>query len=129
MAARTGLFKDCPTLPPTAIFHLTHRFKQDLHPRKLNLGVGAYRDEALKPVVFGAVRKAEAAIVAQHNDKEYLPVTGLASFTVSEAGGVLVYEGVCDTRQSRFRSRLRRPFSSAPTARPSARSVSPRARP
>ena len=117
MAARSGLFKDCPILPPTAIFHLTHRFKLDKHPKKLNLGVGAYRcalwvaaalflavlmrdainrllsassyvggprrDEALKPVVFSAVRKAEAAIVAQNNDKEYLPVTGLPAFTVS----------------------------------------------
>lgn len=82
-AARAGLFKDCPVLPPTAIFHLTTRFKADPHPKKLNLGVGAYRDEALKPVVFSAVRKAEAAVIAQHNDKEYLPVTGLPAFTVS----------------------------------------------
>lgn len=62
------------TQPPTVIFHLSARFNADTHPKKLNLGVGAYRDEDLKPVVFGAVRAAEAAVVAAKNNKEYLPV-------------------------------------------------------
>jgi aspartate/tyrosine/aromatic aminotransferase len=113
MAERRGLFKDCPVLPPTVIFDLTARFKRDAHPSKLNLGVldlpsaglqptvhsllstafsrckhcwtgvGAYRDEDLKPVVFSAVRKAEAAVISEKNDKEYLPVTGLPAFNVS----------------------------------------------
>lgn len=68
--------------PPTVIFHLTARYKADKHPDKLNLGVGAYRDEMLKPYVFSAVRKAEAAILAAGYDKEYLPITGLPEFTV-----------------------------------------------
>lgn len=72
--------------PPTKIFHLTHQYKLDQHPQKLNLGVGAYRDESLKPVVFSAVRKAEAAVLAQQNDKEYLPVTGLPAFKVRARG-------------------------------------------
>lgn len=61
--------------PPTVIFHLSARFAADTHPKKLNLGVGAYRDEDLKPVVFNAVRTAEAAVVAAKNNKEYLPVS------------------------------------------------------
>lgn len=67
------------------IFHLTARFKADTHPKKLNLGVGAYRDEALKPYVFSAVRKAEAAVVAAGNDKEYLPIAGLPELRVSSS--------------------------------------------
>ena len=81
-ATRAGLFQSVETLPPTVIFHLTARFKADAHPKKLNLGVGAYRNEALQPVVFGAVRQAELDVVAAKNDKEYLPITGLALFTV-----------------------------------------------
>lgn len=69
--------------PPTVIFHLSARFRADTHPKKLNLGVGAYRDEALKPYVFSAVRKAEAAVVAAGFDKEYLPITGYPAFNVS----------------------------------------------
>lgn len=60
----------------------TARFKADTHPRKLNLGVGAYRSEELKPVVFSAVRKAEAAVLAAGFDKEYLPITGMPAFNV-----------------------------------------------
>jgi aspartate/tyrosine/aromatic aminotransferase len=81
-AERKGFFKDAPLMPPTVIFHLTARFKADNSAKKLNLGVGAYRDEALKPVVFSAVRKAEAAVVAAGFDKEYLPITGFPAFTV-----------------------------------------------
>lgn len=65
------------------IFHLTARFKADTHPRKLNLGVGAYRDESLKPYVFSAIRKAEQAVVNAGFDKEYLPILGYQPFTVS----------------------------------------------
>ena len=65
------------------IFHLTARFKADTHPRRLNLGVGAYRDEALRPYVFSAVRKAEQAVINAGFDKEYLPITGFPAFTVS----------------------------------------------
>lgn len=68
--------------PPTVIFHLTARYKADTHPKKLNLGVGAYRDEQLRPYVFSAVRKAEAAVVAAGFDKEYLPIAGLPEFRV-----------------------------------------------
>ena len=82
---RSGFFKDAPQLPPTVIFHLTARFKEDAHPHKLNLGVGAYRSESLKPVVFSAVRKSEAAVVAAGFDKEYLPITGAPAFNVRGA--------------------------------------------
>jgi aspartate aminotransferase len=68
--------------PPTVIFHLTARYRADTFKDKLNLGVGAYRDEELKPVVFSAVRKAEAAVLAANNDKEYLPIAGLPDFRV-----------------------------------------------
>jgi len=71
--------------PATVIFELTRRYNEDTHPRKLNLGVGAYRSEELKPVVFTAVKKAERAVVdnAAYN-KEYLPVLGDVSFRVRE---------------------------------------------
>ena len=79
---QNGVWADTPSLPPTVIFHLTARFKADSAPKKLNLGVGAYRDAQLQPVIFTAVHKAEAAILAANYDKEYLPITGLPLFTV-----------------------------------------------
>lgn len=71
--------------PPTFIFELTRRFKVDSAPSKLNLGVGAYRDESLQPVVWAAVRAAEAAVVAARGDKEYLPIAGLPEFRSAAA--------------------------------------------
>ena len=84
-AARSGVFAEAPVQPPAVIFHLGVRFRADAHPRKLNLGVGAYRDEQLRPVVFAAVRAAEQAVVAAGADKEYLPIAGLAEFRAAAA--------------------------------------------
>lgn len=36
---------------------ITEAFKADKDPRKINLGVGAYRDENGKPYVLNAVKK------------------------------------------------------------------------
>ncbi|ORX70725.1 glutamate oxaloacetate transaminase-like protein 2 [Linderina pennispora] len=67
--------------PPDAILGVTEAFKRDTDPRKMNLGVGAYRTDEGKPYVLNAVRKAEQSLLAQNLDKEYLPITGLAKFT------------------------------------------------
>lgn len=49
--------------------------------RKVNLGVGAYRDDNLKPVVFSIVRKVEEQIVADKSlNKEYIPIDGIPTF-------------------------------------------------
>ena len=51
--------------------------KNDPDPRKVNLGIGAYRDDDGKPYVFPVVRKAEEIITANLSlDKEYLPIDG-----------------------------------------------------
>ncbi|KAI9061275.1 PLP-dependent transferase [Trametes sanguinea] len=60
-------------------------WKADKDPRKINLGVGAYRDDNGKPYVLNAVKKAEELLVQQNPDKEYLPITGLPEFTQAAA--------------------------------------------
>ncbi|MCI4379252.1 hypothetical protein PGIGA_G00225730 [Pangasianodon gigas] len=67
--------------PPDPILGVTEAFKRDTNPKKMNLGVGAYRDDQGKPYVLNCVRKAEAQIAAKKLDKEYLPIGGLADFT------------------------------------------------
>uniref|UniRef100_A0A8C4S234 Aspartate aminotransferase n=1 Tax=Erpetoichthys calabaricus TaxID=27687 RepID=A0A8C4S234_ERPCA len=66
--------------PPDPILGVTEAFKRDSNPKKMNLGVGAYRDDNGKPYVLSCVRKAEAQIAAKKLDKEYLPIAGLAEF-------------------------------------------------
>ena len=70
---------------------MTEAFKADKDPRKINLGVGAYRDENGKPYVLNSVKKAEQIIETAEPDKEYLPITGLAEFT--KAAIKLAYGG------------------------------------
>lgn len=69
-----------PAGPPDPILGVTEAFKKDTDPRKINLGVGAYRDGNGKPYVLPSVREAETQIVSENLDKEYLPITGLAKF-------------------------------------------------
>lgn len=43
--------------PPDPILGVTEAFKRDTNPKKMNLGVGAYRDDQGKPFVLSCVRK------------------------------------------------------------------------
>ncbi|KAK0465112.1 glutamic oxaloacetic transaminase AAT1 [Desarmillaria tabescens] len=74
-----------PAGPPDPILGVSEAFKADKDPRKINLGVGAYRDGTGKPYVLTSVKKAEDLIATNHPDKEYLPITGLPEFTKNAA--------------------------------------------
>jgi len=74
-----------PAGPPDPILGVTEAFKRDTDKRKINLGVGAYRDENGKPYVLPSVREAEQMVVNKSLDKEYLPITGLSDFTSAAA--------------------------------------------
>ncbi len=66
--------------PPDLVLGITEAFKADTDPNKLNLGVGAYRTEELQPYVLNVVHTAEERMLAANENKEYLPIEGLASF-------------------------------------------------
>lgn len=66
--------------PPDAILGVTEAFKRDTNPKKINLGVGAYRDDNGKPFVLPSVQKAEDLIAQKKMDKEYAPISGAADF-------------------------------------------------
>ncbi len=46
-----------------SIFKLTAGFKADTYPQKVNLGVGAYRDDDSKPWVLPVVKKVRFLLV------------------------------------------------------------------
>uniref|UniRef100_A0A0X3QG33 Aspartate aminotransferase n=1 Tax=Schistocephalus solidus TaxID=70667 RepID=A0A0X3QG33_SCHSO len=75
------MWADVPMGPPDAILGITEAFKRDTNPKKVNLGVGAYRDDDCKPWVLPSVRKAERRIIDKNLDKEYQPITGNAVFS------------------------------------------------
>ncbi len=69
-----------PQGPPDAILGVTQAYGRDASPRKINLGVGAYRDDDGAPYVLPSVREAEARVIAKGLNMEYLPVAGHAGF-------------------------------------------------
>lgn len=52
-------FKGVPAGPPDPILKMAYRYAEDTNDKKVNLGVGAYRDEEGKPYVFPVIKKAE----------------------------------------------------------------------
>lgn len=48
--------------PPDVILGITEAYKKDADPKKVNLGVGAYRDDAGQPHILPSVRKVSIII-------------------------------------------------------------------
>lgn len=71
--------------PADPILGVTEAFKKDTNPKKINLGVGAYRDDDGKPFVLPCVKEAEKIISSSGLDHEYLPIGGNGKFCQAAA--------------------------------------------
>lgn len=71
-----------PKAPEDPLFGLMAAYRADPFENKVDLGIGAYRDDNAKPWVLPVVDKADE-ILRQDPDlnHEYLPIAGLANFT------------------------------------------------
>ncbi|KAI9014524.1 aspartate aminotransferase [Phycomyces nitens] len=87
--ALVSTWTNVPQGPPDAILGVTEAFKKNTNVKKMNLGVGAYRDDAGKPYVLSSVKKAEHKLINSNMDKEYAGIMGLPDFTA--AAGRLAY--------------------------------------
>ncbi|WOK92142.1 aspartate aminotransferase, chloroplastic [Canna indica] len=80
VAVNTSRFEGVTMAPPDPILGVSEAFRSDTNELKLNLGVGAYRTEELQPYVLNVVKKAEKLMLERGENKEYLPIEGLAAF-------------------------------------------------
>lgn len=68
--------------PEDPLFGLMAAYRADSSASKVDLGIGAYRDDNAKPWVLPVVKKADEIL---RNDPElnheYLPIAGLPGFT------------------------------------------------
>ena len=62
--------------PPDAILGITEAFKKDTNPKKINLGVGAYRDDNGKPYVLPTVKKVQRNRPETDKEKDRCPLMG-----------------------------------------------------
>ncbi|KAK2734654.1 Aspartate aminotransferase, cytoplasmic [Myotisia sp. PD_48] len=71
-----------PQAPEDPLFGLMRAFKSDPSDKKVDLGIGAYRDNTAKPWVLPIVKKADEQLRNDPSlDHEYLPIAGLTEFT------------------------------------------------
>lgn len=67
--------------PPDPILGITVAYNKDTNPKKINLGVGAYRDDKGKPHILNCVKRATQKIITDPKENhEYLPIGGEGSF-------------------------------------------------
>jgi len=62
--------------PADSILGLTEAFKKDENPKKVNLGVGVYKDEQGNTPILPSVKAAEKLILEREKSKSYLPIPG-----------------------------------------------------
>ncbi|KAH9571250.1 hypothetical protein CY35_02G085200 [Sphagnum magellanicum] len=85
VATDVSRFEGVSMAPADPILGVSEAFKRDNSDTKLNLGVGAYRTEELQPYVLEVVKKAEKKMLEAGENKEYLPIEGLAAFNKATA--------------------------------------------
>ncbi|KAH7062853.1 aspartate aminotransferase [Paraphoma chrysanthemicola] len=82
MAATAFDASAVPQAPEDPLFGLMAAYRRDTDSKKVDLGIGAYRDNNAKPWILPVVKKADEIL---RNDPdlnhEYLPIAGLADFT------------------------------------------------
>lgn len=74
------MFQTLQGLPPDPILGLISLYRQDTNPRKVDLGVGVYKDEAGLTPVLPSVRQAEQAMLARQESKSYVGPFGNMQF-------------------------------------------------
>lgn len=80
---RMSFFSKLPEAPADGILQLSVLSKADHSPQKVDLGVGAYRDNHGKPWVLPTVKDAQQKLLETPSfNHEYLPVGGLPSLTL-----------------------------------------------
>lgn len=77
------MFEQLAPAPPDAILGLTEAFRKDPNPRKINLGVGVYKDAAGRTPVLASVKRAEERILQNEATKSYLDIDGSPAYAAA----------------------------------------------
>src|SRR5215469_17743394 len=77
---KAHMFERLELITADSILSLMAAFRADPDPRKVDLGVGVYRDEHGETPVLGSVRHAENALLAGQTTKTYVSSAGNAGF-------------------------------------------------
>ncbi len=70
-------------LPPDPILGILTAYKQDTNPKKIDLGIGVYKDESGETPLLLSVIHAEKEMIAQQTSKTYLGPAGVTGFNTA----------------------------------------------
>jgi aspartate aminotransferase len=74
------VFNHLQAIPPDPILGLIAAYAEDTNPRKIDLGIGVYRDESGDTPMLDCVIEAEKRLLTLQNTKTYLGPPGVAGF-------------------------------------------------
>ena len=74
------MFDQLDVLPADPLLGLITLFREDSNPKKVDLGVGVYRDEHGHTAIMSAIQKAEQLHMDSEDSKTYLGPIGVAGF-------------------------------------------------
>jgi aspartate aminotransferase len=97
------MFEHLNAVPPDPILGILAAYAADTNPRKIDLGIGVYRDETGNTPMLKCVVEAEKTLIATQTTKSYLGPQGVAGF--NDAMGELIFGPGSDTiTQGRVRT-------------------------
>ncbi|WP_088328953.1 amino acid aminotransferase [Lacimicrobium sp. SS2-24] len=67
-------------LPADPILGLSSAYKQDTNPKKVDLGVGVYKDEQGRTPILSSVAKAQKILLANEDSKTYITPQGVPGY-------------------------------------------------
>ncbi len=77
------MFEQFTPAPPDAILGLTEAFKTDPNPKKVNLGVGVYKDAQGRTPILASVKEAETRMLQNEKTKSYLGIDGSPEYAAA----------------------------------------------
>jgi aspartate aminotransferase len=78
-----AMFERLPTLPADPILGLMSLFSNDPNPRKVDLGVGVYKNEQGATPVLASVQEAEQRLLSRQISKAYVGPAGNLTFNAA----------------------------------------------
>ena len=74
------MFEVMSALPADPILGLSAAFKADTNPKKIDLGVGVYKDEQGHTPILDSVAKAQTILLGKENSKSYITPQGVQGY-------------------------------------------------
>ena len=89
------MFEKLNAIPPDPILGLIAAYAADPNPKRIDLGIGVYRDEAGNTPMLDCVVEAEKTLLKTQTTKTYLGPRGVVGFNQAIGELILGKDQIC----------------------------------